>query len=166
MKVCIIQPEYSADYGRSGELFEKELEYLRACDASMDLIVMPESCDIPALAKTKADGEASVERFNARLLEEAAETAKRCGAIVFINARSRTENGLRNTTYAFDRTGKLAGKYYKQHLVPSEVSVMQLDSDYSFEFSEPTVIEIDGIRFGFLVCYDFYFYEMFPNLAR
>ena len=166
MKVCIIQPEYSTDYGRSGELFEKELEYLRACDASMDLIVMPESCDIPALAKTKADAEASVDRFNARLLEEAAETAKRCGAIVFINARSYTENGLRNTTYAFDRTGKLAGKYYKQHLVPSEVSVMQLDSEYTFEFSEPTVIEIDGMRFGFLVCYDFYFYEMFPNLAR
>ena len=32
MKVCIVQPEFSTDYKRSNELFEKELEYLRACD--------------------------------------------------------------------------------------------------------------------------------------
>ena len=43
---------------------------------------------------------------------------------------------------------------------------MKLDSDYSFEFSEPTVIEIEGLRFGFLTCYDFYFYEAFANMAR
>ena len=59
-----------------------------------------------------------------------------------------------------------AGKYFKQHLVPGEVSELKLDSGYTFEFSEPTVIEIEGIRFGFLVCYDFYFYEAFANMAR
>ena len=85
---------------------------------------------------------------------------------MFVNARSKGEKGLRNTTYVFDRNGKIAGKYYKQHLVPSEVSVMELDSDYSFEFSEPTIIEVEGIHFGFLVCYDFYFYEAFANIAR
>lgn len=118
---------------------------------------MPEFCDCPALAKTKEQHEQSSLKYREILLEEAAKTARRCNAIVFLNARSENENGFRNTTFAFNRNGEIVGKYYKQHLVQSEVSVMKLDSDYSFEFSEPTIIEIEGIRFAFLVCYDFYF---------
>ena len=166
MKVCIIQPEYSTDYDRSDELFQKTLEYLRACDETMDIIVMPESCDCPALAKTKEQSEQSSLKYKDIVLKEAAKTARRCNAMVFLNARSEGKKGLRNTTYAFNRNGEIAGKYFKQHLVPGEVSVMKLDSDYTFEFSEPTVIEIEGIRFGFLVCYDLYFYEAFANIAR
>lgn len=166
MKVCLIQPQYCTDYSRSDEFFAKELEYLRSCDDSMDIIVMPESCDIPCLAHTKADAEASVEKYNATLIKEACDTAKRCNAIVFINARLKTDKGYRNTTYAINRQGEIVGKYFKEHLVPSEVSVMELDSDYTFEFTEPTVVEIEGIRFGFLICYDFYFYENFSNMAK
>ena len=166
MKIFIIQPEYSTDYSRSEELFEKQLSLMDACDDSADIIVMPESCDIPAYAKNKEESEKSVERFNKRLLEKASETAKRCSSLLFANARSKTDNGYRNTTYAFDRNGQIVGMYHKQHLVPGEVSVMKLDSEYSFEFSEPEVIEIEGIRFAFLVCYDFYFYEAFANIAR
>ena len=166
MRICIAQPEYSVDYSRSDELFEKQLELFDRCDESMDLIVFPESCDVPCLARTKEEAEASARKYNKRLLEAAGATAKRCNALVFVNARSRTEQGLRNTTYAFDRNGEIVGKYDKQHLTPGEVSVMELDSDYSFSFSPPTVLEIEGIRFGFLVCYDAYFYEAYANMAR
>ena len=109
MKVCIIQPEYSTDYSRSDELFQKELEYLRACDNTMDIIVMPESCDCPALAKTREQAAQSSLKYRDILLEEAAKTAKRCNAMVFLNARSNSEKGLRNTTYAFDRNGEIVG---------------------------------------------------------
>ena len=97
------------------------------------------------------------EKYNAALLERAAQTAKRCNAVLFTNARSLTESGVRNTTYAFNRNGEIVGKYYKEHLVPDEPSRCGLDSDYSFEFSEPTIVTIDGIRYGFMTCYDFYF---------
>ncbi len=167
MKVCIIQPAYSTDYSRSDEYFEAELSYLDRCDESMDLIVLPESADVPCLAKTREESEASVRKYKDRLIEKCRETAKRCNSLLFVNARYETENGsLRNTTYAIDRNGEIAGLYFKEHLVPSEVSVMKLDSDYTFEYTEPTVIEIEGLRFGFLVCYDFYFYENFANMAR
>ena len=166
MKVCIIQPAYSVDYEKTDEYFKKEIEFLEKCDDSMDIIVMPELSDVPCLAKTKEQSEASVEKFNGELLKKASETAKRCNAMLFVNARFKTEKGYRNTTYAFNREGEIVGKYFKEHLVPSEVSVIKLDSDYSFEFSEPTVIEMEGIRFGFLTCYDFYFYENFANMAR
>ena len=53
MKVCIAQPEYSTDYSRSDELLEKQLELFGQCDDSMDIIVFPESCDIPSLATSR-----------------------------------------------------------------------------------------------------------------
>ena len=153
------------EYEKSEEYFRKEIELLDKCDDSMDIIVMPEYCDIPCLAKTKEQADKSSGKFNAPLLQKASETALRCNSMLFINARSKTENGYRNTTYAFNRCGEIVGKYFKEHLTAGEVSVMKLDSDYSFENSEPYVLEIEGIRFGFLTCYDFYFYENFANIA-
>ena len=166
MKVCIIQPKYSTDYSQSDYYFEEELKLLEQCDDSMDIIVCPEACDIPCLANTKEESDKSAEKYNKKLLEFAMSTAKRCNSMLFINARDFLPTGLRNTTYAIDRNGNIVGKYYKQHLTPGEVSEIELDSDYTFEYSEPTVIEIEGIRFGFLTCYDFYFYENFANIAR
>ncbi len=166
MKVCIIQPAYSTDFSKIDYYFDEQIKLIDMCDESMDLIVLPEACDIPCLAGTKENGDMASAKFNKLILDKAAQTAKRCNAIVFVNARSQEESGVRNTTYAFDREGNIAGKYFKQHLTPGEVTKSRLDSDYSFEFSEPTVIEIEGIRFGFLTCYDFYFYEEFANMAR
>jgi len=167
MKVCIIQPAYSTDYSKSDVHFAEQLKLMDRCDESMDLIVLPEATDIPCLAKTREDAAHSSEKFTDRILKKASETAKRCGAIVFINARSYEESADgRNTTYAFDRSGRIAGKYFKQHLTPGEVTKMRLDSEYTYEHSEPTVVEIEGLRFAFLTCYDFYFYEAFGNIAR
>ena len=167
MKICLIQPAYSTDYLRSDEYFNELIRLVDGCDESMDVIVLPESCDIPCLAHTREESEASSKKYNKILLDKVSETAKRCNAIVFVNARSFDESEAgRNTTYAFDREGNIVGKYFKQHLTPGEVSKMQLDSGYTYEHSEPTVVEIGGIRFGFLTCYDFYFYEAFSDIAR
>ena len=166
MKVCIIQPEYSTDYSRSDELFEKELELLDKCDSTMDLIVLPESCDIPCLAKTIEQNEMSISKYNERILAKAKETAGRCNAIVFLNARFKAENGYKNTTYAINRNGEIIGTYFKEHLTPGEVASAIIDSDYSFEYTTPTVVEIEGVKYAFMTCYDFYFYENFSNIAR
>ena len=128
MKVCILQPLYSVDYSRSDELFERQLELLAQCDETMDIIVMPESCDIPCLAPNKEAGEASSAKFRKILLDAVAQTARKCNAIVFVNARSESASGQRNTTYAFDRSGQIVGMYHKQHLTPGEVSKIKLDS--------------------------------------
>ena len=65
----------------------------------------------------------------------------------------------------------MLGKYYKAHPAPSEVKTAaeggnELDVSYSYEHRAPDVIEIEGIRFGFMTCYDFYFYEAFAPLAQ
>ncbi|MBQ2943046.1 MAG: hypothetical protein IJD97_12510 [Clostridia bacterium] len=165
MKVCTIQPLYPTDYSRSEEMFLWEIEAMDKCDESMDLIVLPESTDVPCFAKTREMALESYKKFNRKLIEKASETAKRCNAVLFINAYKEVETGLRNTTYAFDREGKIAGYYFKQHLTPGETSERKLDSDYTFEFSDTDIITIDGIRYAFLTCYDFYFYEAFAKIA-
>ena len=166
MKACIVQPHYSTHYQDSDALFAWEMQMLDACDGSMDIIVFPEACDVPALAKTREEYEASVAKYQAPLLQKARETAKRCNATLFINLSSPNPGGLRNTTYAIDPTGTVVGRYDKEHLTPGEESKMGKDAGYTYEYSEPTVIEIGGVRYGFLTCYDFYFYENFAHIAR
>ena len=166
MKACVIQPAYSVDYSLTEALFQEELHFLEQCDESMDLIVLPEACDVPCLARTREEFVTSYTKYNRILLDKCAETARRCNAVIFVNATQVLPTGERNTTYAFNRQGEVVGTYYKQHLTPGEVNHRKLDSEYTFDFSEPTVITIDGIRYGFLTCYDFYFYEAFANIAR
>ena len=171
MKVCVIQPYYSFDYTENDRCYEEMVKLLDQCDESMDLIVLPEYSDVPADQPDKAHYDASIVKYNADILEKAKAAAVRCNAIVFVNAAYETKDGYRNTTYAIDRKGNVVGHYFKEHPAPSEVKTDAqggngLDVTYSYEYREPYVLEIEGIRFGFMTCYDFYFYEYFARLAR
>ncbi len=171
MKVCVIQPGYSFDEKDLDSRFKDLLKLVDECDESMDLIVLPEYSDVLADVKGDKDFYISSEKYSDILLEKASQTAKRCNAIVFVNAGYKTELGIRNTTHAFDRNGNVIGRYFKAHPAPSEVKMGSLgghglDVAYSYEFAPPYVIEIEGLRIGFLTCYDFYFYENFARIAR
>ena len=166
MKVCVIQPEYCLDHSQSDKFFQWELEALDKCDETMDIIAMPEYSNVPCWAKTKEQMLWSYEKYTQPLLEKASQTAKRCNAIVFLSCIHETPMGLRNGTIAFDRSGQQVGAYHKQHLVNSEMFTYELDKQYTWESSEPTIIEIEGIKFAFLICYDAYFYEGFASIAR
>lgn len=171
MKVCTIQPPYSMNYADAEACFQALLGYLDACDESLDLIVLPEYCDVPVNSKNAAEFAELSARYNPIIAEKASETARRCHALLFANYAERTEKGLRNSTHAFDREGKEVGVYYKAHPAPSEERSaaeggMALDCEYSRSYSAPKILEIDGLRFAFLTCYDFYMYELFPAIAR
>jgi predicted amidohydrolase len=165
MKAYVIQPPYSADAARAEECFAAYLRGLDACDESADLIVLPEACDVPCLVHGKEAFLESVERFGARILEAAAAAARRCGAVVCVNVTTHTELGPRNTTLVIRRDGEIAGRYYKQHLTPTERLERGLDGEDNMS-SDVTVVELDGLRYGFLTCYDFYFDELVARLAR
>ena len=171
MKVCVLQPRYSFDENEVGSCFEELLGLLDKCDESMDLIVLPEYSDAPADVKGKDGFYNAVESYNDALMQKARETAKRCRSLVFVNAGYKTEKGVRNTTHAIDRDGNVVGRYFKAHPAPSEVKTdaqggHELDVGYSYEQAPPYVLELEGLRFGFLTCYDFYFYENYARLAR
>ena len=171
MKIYVIQPRYSFDENDLQQCFEGLLSLLDRCDETLDLIVLPEYSDAPADVKGKDGFYNAVEKYNDTLLQRASETAKRCNALVFVNCGCRTENGIRNTTYAIDRGGNVIGKYFKAHPAPSEVKGdaeggHALDVAYSYQSASPYTVEIEGLKFAFLTCYDFYFYEGFAKIAR
>jgi len=171
MKICVIQPHYSFDERDVDKCFCELLSLLDECDKSMDLIVLPEYSDAPADVKGKDGFYGASEKYGPILLAKACEVAKRCNSLVFVNAGYAAEGGIRNTTYAIDRSGVIVGKYFKAHPAPSEVKTdsqggHELDVAYSYEAREPYVLELEGLRFAFLTCYDFYFYEGFARLAR
>ena len=166
MKVCIAQPPYYTDYSRSSECFDWEMKAFDDCDESLDVIVFPEACDVPCLATKRPDFLKSIEAFNEKLLKKASETAKRCSALTFVNATEMHGQEAYNTTFAFNRQGERVGVYHKLHPTPSEAKKCGLSPYYDHYSAEPTILEIEGLRFAFLTCYDFYFYENFGNIAR
>ncbi|MBQ8163280.1 MAG: hypothetical protein IJZ93_02795 [Clostridia bacterium] len=171
MRACVIQPRYSFDENDIDKCFYELISLLDECDDGLDIIVLPEYSDALADVKGKDGFYNAVDKYGNVTIEKAKETAKRCNALVFVNSGYKTENGIRNTTHAIDRSGNIVGRYFKSHPAPSEVRSdkdggHELDVAYSYDISEPYVIELEGLRFGFLTCYDFYFYENFARLAR
>ena len=172
MKVCIIQPYYSFNAKDTQDCYDKMVKMLDECDESIDLIVLPEYSDVPSQQENGPSGYyGAFMKYNADIKARAIAAAKRCNAIVFVNAAEQTENGWRNTTHAIDRQGNVVGKYFKAHPAPSEERASALgpergiDVGYSYEFQKPYVLELEGIRFAFMTCYDFYFYENFAPIA-
>lgn len=171
MKVCVVQPYYSTDPKDMQACYEGMTRLMDQCDDSLDLIVLPEYCDIPAGTAGSADFHAAIAKYNEDIRARASALARRCHAMVFANFADVTAQGPRNTTFAFDREGRETGKYYKAHPAPSEEKTPAqggngMDCSYSYAPAAPAVLEMEGLRFCFLTCYDFYMYESFPAIAR
>lgn len=171
MKVCVIQPYYSKKSDDIESCFRGMLELMDACDDSLDLIVLPEACDVPAAVADNALYAELRLKYNEIFDKKAKELAIRCGAMVFANYLYPSETGMRNTTYAINPRGEVVGKFFKAHPAPSEEKREMngeklIDCSYSHSYAEPYVLDYGGLRYAFLTCYDFYMYEMFPAIAR
>ncbi|MBQ9735855.1 MAG: hypothetical protein IJV96_03620 [Clostridia bacterium] len=165
MKACVIQPPYSLDLKKSDELFAYKLDLLKKCTPEMDLIVLPEYSDVPCATATAEDTLFYHQKYFDPLMAACKETAVRCDAVLFVNALDFVDGEYRNTTFAINRAGAVVGKYYKRHIPPLEKKI-DVAYHYTEQYSEPYVLDLDGVRYAFLTCYDFYFYEAFPKIAR
>ena len=166
LKACVFQPPYALDMADVDKSMQWEFDTLKKCDPSLDLIVLPEASDRQGRPRSREESIAAAKKYNAPLHAACAETAKRCGATVFVNALDFSHPSPRNTTFAFDKTGTCVGKYDKEHLTAGEWKKFGFDESYMWKWTEPKILEIDGVRYAFLTCYDFYFYENFANIAR
>ena len=164
MKACVFQMPYSKDLALSDEYFEYKINMLEACEEELDLIVLPEYSEVPCVTETWEETLYYHNKYFDRLLEKCRETARRCKAMVFVNTLSPEGDVFRNTTYCYDRKGNLAGKYFKTHIPPVELR-KGVDHSYTMEPQKPFLLEMEGIRFAFLTCYDFYFYEATARIA-
>ena len=127
MKITIYQQRYAYDYREAGASIEEAIKALEHLPSDTDLAVFPEYTNSPS-AFPKGTALPVAAEYNKRLLPAAMDAARRCHAIVVLSYAAEVEPGVwRNTTEVFDRNGHSAGRYFKQHLVRSEVQDKGVD---------------------------------------
>ena len=121
------------------------------------LIVLPEYSNAGGLSDAERELKA-ISRAKS-MLDRAKNIAKEKSAYVAINVLENRDGSIKNSTYLFDKKGETAFIYDKIHLPSSELDLGVKHGD------SPCFCEVDGIRFGFLTCYDVYFNEQIEYLA-
>lgn len=155
MQITVIQPPYFAGENPDVEIAKFLLTEME--NAPGDLIVLPEYSNAGGLSDPEKEL-AALPRAR-EMLESASSFSAKAGKMVAINVLEDREGKLWNSTYLFNRKGEMAFRYDKIHLPPSEVALKVSYGD------GVCTCEIDGIRFGFMTCYDVYYNEQIEYLA-
>ncbi|MBO5724306.1 MAG: hypothetical protein J6S58_05695, partial [Lentisphaeria bacterium] len=137
---------------------------LESCDESIDLIVLPEYSNCPT-AFPPGESLPFAVAHTERLESAAINAANRCHAVVALSYCAKVGKVYRNTTRLFDPEGNIAGDYYKQQLTTKEPVARGVDNSYALDYLPPSVVEVNGVRYGFVTCYDAYFEEYIAHLA-
>lgn len=156
MKITVVQPSYYMDGKPDESIAAFLMNALENADKN-SLIVLPEYSNAGGISDIESE-KAAMPRAKV-MLEKAAFIAKEKSAYVAINVLEERENKIKNSTYLFDKNGNVAFVYDKIHLPPSELLLGVERGNGN------CICELDGIRFGFMTCYDVYFNEQIEYLA-
>ena len=164
MKICAIQPPYGFNRKETEKSVEFLIKELDSGDESFDLILTPEYSNSPGTLSPEEALAFSISHTE-KLEEAAVNAAKRCKSIVALSACLKVGDSYRNTTRVYNSDGRIAGEYYKQQLVLREGAEHGVTHSYTANYNPPPIITVNGIRLGFLICYDTYFDEYIAHLA-
>ncbi len=157
LNVTVIQPPYFA-----GETPDQEIAEFLLAEAKKapnnGLILLPEYANAGGLSDPEKE-RAALPRAKQMLAAASAIAKEKC-VYVGINVLEEREGKIKNSTYLFDKAGNTVFVYDKIHLPPSEVSLGVARGGGA------CVCELDGIRFGFMTCYDVYFNEQIEFIAK
>lgn len=161
MKVTVVQPRYY-----SGEKPDETIAQF-LIDSLSDapeggLIVLPEYSNAGGISDPELEIAAMPRAEKMRAAAERA--AKQNRAYVAVNVLEVRDGKRRNSTYLYTPSGEVGFVYDKQHLPPSEVALNVVPGCETGGCA--CVCEIDGIRFGFMTCYDVYFNEQIEYIAK
>ena len=155
MKITVIQPPYFAGENPDEFIADFLINELNKSDA--DLVVLPEYSNAGGLSDPEKEM-AALPRAE-KMLIAAQKSAKEKGRYVAVNVLEERGGKLQNSTYLYNKNGEIAFVYDKIHLPPSEVALKVNYGDGA------CTCEIDGIRFGFMTCYDVYYNEQIEHIA-
>jgi len=134
-----------------------------------DLIVLPENCDRPGSPGSLIPGQSYLgekrsdyfEARGSRVLDFFREQAFLNKSYIAYSSLTRDgQDHWRNATLLIDRTGQVAGKYYKNHLVIGE------NSENSILYgTEAPVIGCDFGTVACAICFDLNFTELLSRYA-
>lgn len=156
MKITVVQPPYFCGDNPDEKIADFLMGELQKAEKDA-LFLLPEYSNAGGISDMESE-KAAMPRAK-KMLKQASQIGKEKGAYVAINVLEERDGNICNSTYLFDKAGKTAFIYDKIHLPPSEVALGVKYGDGS------CVCDLDGIRFGFLTCYDVYFNEQIEYLA-
>ena len=156
LNITVVQPPYFMGDHPDKKIADFLIHELQKVEKDA-LIVLPEYSNAGGVSDIESE-KAAMPRAK-EMLEKASAIAKERSAYVAINVLEERDGEIKNSTYLFDKTGETSFVYDKIHLPPSEVAL-------GVEYGDGAcVCDLDGIRFGFLTCYDVYFNEQIEYLA-
>lgn len=154
IQMAVAPGDKTANYNKVKQLVDLAL----GLHPTPDIIVLPELWstgyalkDLHTLASDEGDEEAA-------FLGELAQKHKVWFAGGSVAAKSKT--GILNRAQIINRSGDLTASYDKVHLVP-----MLDEHKYLKAGNSHCVHEIEGVSFGFAICYDIRFCEFLRKLA-
>ena len=131
----------------------------RAKDTGAELIVFPEMIDtgysMPVI-RTHAN------HWNSGFVPELQETARELSIAIVSGVSERAGSSIYNSQVLIDSHGNILAKYRKTHLY----AVAPVEEQTCFAPGDAfATIALGGLHFGFAICYDLRFPEMYRKLA-
>ena len=160
MRTLIMQPPYPAK-GEALKTLEWQIEALRNIEpGTCDLAVFPENANCTGYADL-SDMRALITGAGAEFVAELGATARRANCTVMSGLMNYDSEGrLRNQLTVFTADGRTFSPYTKIHLVEPELAKGIVPG------TGATAFEVNGIRFGAAICFDYYFPELFVQYAK
>ena len=150
MKFCDVQDNYAR---------VQELIYNTVKKENTDVVVLPETWSTGYYPKNDLMSFCDVD--GDRIKKTFSLVARNLNVNIVAGSIATLKNGkVFNTSYIFDRNGKVVGEYDKTHLFTP------MDEHKFFEYGNKTVtFELDGHKCGIIICYDIRFPELVRSLA-
>ncbi len=134
------------------------IDRLAASEQKTDVVILPELWDTGYdLDRLGEIADENGERAKALL----SDAARRLNSyVVGGSVAERIGDEVYNTTYVFDRSGKLIGRYSKVHLFR-----LMEEEKYLAAGEQPGYYDMDGEKTGSVICYDIRFPEWIRTYA-
>ena len=156
MQVRVVQPTYFPGTDPDEKIAQFLIKEMEKAEKD-SLTVLPEYSNAGGISDPESEKKAM--KRAEWMLRRASEIAKAKEAYIAINVLEERDGKIKNSTYLFDKNGEAAFIYDKIHLPPSELILGVVRGE------GPCVCDLDGVRYGFLTCYDVYFNEQIEYLA-
>jgi len=158
MKIAVAQISCSLGDPEANLIKVRDFSRL-AKEAGAELIVFPEMTDtgysMPVIR-------AHANHWNSGFVPGLQETARKLSIAIVSGVSERAGSSIYNAQVLIDSHGNLAAKYRKTHLY----AVAPVEEQTCFAAGDAFVgFALGGLHFGFSICYDLRFPEMYRKLA-
>lgn len=159
VKIATIGASPSINKNQSPEVLVEQMisfwqgQLNQVLKSKLDLIVLPEVCDVP-VGLNSSEQRTYLETRKNRLSDFFAKIARENNCYIAFGSLHEADRGLRNSVILLDRTGKIAGTYHKNFPTISEMEQGVIPGD------QTPVFQCDFGTVGMAICFDLNYDEL------